>query len=141
MKVSIIGAGYVGLVTGACLAEVGNEVLCLDLNASKIGTLNEGGVPIYEPGLAELIRRNRTAGSMAFSTDIERTTAFGSVQMIAVGTPPDEDGSADLSHVLAAARSIPRAKPIKQDRRGVFLRHLGGAQGGSVCAGPAGRAG
>jgi UDPglucose 6-dehydrogenase len=108
LKVSIIGAGYVGLVTGACLAEVGNDVLCLDLDASKIATLNEGGVPIYEPGLAELIGRNRAAGRIAFTTDIGRTTAFGTVQMIAVGTPPDEDGSADLSHVLAAARSIGR---------------------------------
>ena len=108
MKISIIGAGYVGLVTGACLAEVGNDVLCLDLDASKIKTLNEGGVPIYEPGLQEVIRRNRAAGRIAFTTDTERATAFGSVQMIAVGTPPDEDGSADLSHVLAAARSIGR---------------------------------
>ena len=108
MKVSIIGAGYVGLVTGACLAEVGNDVLCIDLDASKVDTLNEGGVPIYEPGLAELIRRNRAAGRIAFTADIGRATAFGAVQMIAVGTPPDEDGSADLSHVLAAARSIGR---------------------------------
>jgi UDPglucose 6-dehydrogenase len=108
LKISIIGAGYVGLVTGACLAEVGNDVLCLDLDSSKISTLNEGGVPIYEPGLQELIRRNRAAGRIAFTTDVERATAFGTVQMIAVGTPPDEDGSADLSHVLAAARSIGR---------------------------------
>ena len=108
MKISIIGTGYVGLVTGACLAEVGNEVLCLDLDAKKIDLLNEGGVPIYEPGLQELIRRNRAAGRIAFTTDVKRATEFGSVQMIAVGTPPDEDGSADLSHVLAAARSIGR---------------------------------
>jgi UDPglucose 6-dehydrogenase len=96
------------LVTGACLAEVGNDVLCLDLDARKIDLLNEGGVPIYEPGLQELVRRNRAAGRIAFTTDVERATAFGTVQMIAVGTPPDEDGSADLSHVLAAARSIGR---------------------------------
>ena len=108
MKISIIGTGYVGLVTGACLAEVGNDVLCVDLDAKKIDLLNDGGVPIYEPGLQEFIRRNRAAGRIAFTTDIERATAFGSVQMIAVGTPPDEDGSADLSHVLAAARSIGR---------------------------------
>jgi UDPglucose 6-dehydrogenase len=108
LKVSIVGAGYVGLVTGACLAEVGNDVLCLDLDASKIAKLNEGGVPIYEPGLAEMIGRNRAAGRIAFTTDIERATAFGTVQMIAVGTPPDEDGSADLSHVLTAARAIGR---------------------------------
>jgi UDPglucose 6-dehydrogenase len=96
------------LVTGACLAEVGNDVLCLDLDARKIDLLNEGGVPIYEPGLQELLRRNRAAGRIAFTTDVERATAFGTAQMIAVGTPPDEDGSADLSHVLAAARSIGR---------------------------------
>ena len=108
MKIAIIGAGYVGLVTGACLAEVGNDVLCLDLDESRINLLNEGGVPIYEPGLQELIRRNRAAGRIAFTTDAARATAFGTLQMIAVGTPPGEDGSADLSHVLAAARSIGR---------------------------------
>jgi UDPglucose 6-dehydrogenase len=108
LKITIIGTGYVGLVTGACLAEVGNDVLCLDLDASKIATLNEGGVPIYEPGLQELIRRNRAAGRIAFTTDVGRATGFGAVQIIAVGTPPGEDGSADLTHVLAAARSIGR---------------------------------
>lgn len=106
MKITIIGTGYVGLVTGACLAEVGNNVLCLDLDASKINLLNEGGVPIYEPGLQSLIQRNRAAGRIAFTTDVAWATEFGSVQMIAVGTPPGEDGSADLSHVLAAARSL-----------------------------------
>ena len=108
MKVTVIGTGYVGLVTGACLAEVGNDVLCVDVDASKIKTLNEGGVPIYEPGLQELIARNRAAGRIAFTTDVERATGFGVVQMIAVGTPPGEDGSADLSHVIAAARTIGR---------------------------------
>jgi len=108
LKVTIIGTGYVGLVTGACLAEVGNDVLCLDLDASKIKTLNEGGVPIYEPGLQELIARNRAAGRIAFTTNPEQATGFGAVQMIAVGTPPDEDGSADLSHVLSAARTVGR---------------------------------
>ncbi|OGA18680.1 MAG: UDP-glucose 6-dehydrogenase [Betaproteobacteria bacterium RIFCSPLOWO2_12_FULL_63_13] len=108
MKVTIIGTGYVGLVTGACLAEVGNDVLCFDVDAAKIKVLNEGGVPIYEPGLQELIGRNRAAGRIAFATDPERATGFGAVQMIAVGTPPGEDGSADLSHVLAAARTIGR---------------------------------
>ena len=106
MKITIIGTGYVGLVTGACLAEVGNDVLCLDLDASKIKLLHEGGVPIYEPGLQSLIQRNRAAGRIAFTTDVAWAIEFGSVQMIAVGTPPGEDGSADLSHVLAAARSI-----------------------------------
>jgi len=108
LKVTIIGTGYVGLVTGACLAEVGNDVLCFDVDAAKIKVLNEGGVPIYEPGLQELIGRNRAAGRIAFATDPERATGFGAVQMIAVGTPPGEDGSADLSHVLAAARTIGR---------------------------------
>ncbi len=108
MKITIIGSGYVGLVTGACLAEVGNDVLCMDLDPAKIGMLNAGGVPIHEPGLKEMIGRNRDAGRIAFTTDPERATAFGTVQMIAVGTPPEEDGSADLSHVLAAARTIGR---------------------------------
>jgi len=108
LKITIIGSGYVGLVTGACLAEVGNDVLCMDLDPAKIGMLNAGGVPIHEPGLKEMIGRNRDAGRIAFTTDPERATAFGTVQMIAVGTPPEEDGSADLSHVLAAARTIGR---------------------------------
>ena len=108
MKITIVGSGYVGLVTGACLAEVGNDVLCMDLDPAKIGMLNAGGVPIHEPGLKEMIARNRDAGRIAFTTDPARATAFGAVQMIAVGTPPDEDGSADLSHVLAAARTIGR---------------------------------
>jgi len=108
LKITIVGSGYVGLVTGACLAEVGNDVLCMDLDPAKIGMLNAGGVPIHEPGLKEMIARNRDAGRIAFTTDPARATAFGTVQMIAVGTPPDEDGSADLSHVLAAARTIGR---------------------------------
>jgi UDPglucose 6-dehydrogenase len=108
MKITIIGSGYVGLVTGACLAEAGNHVLCMDLDEAKIAMLNAGGVPIYEPGLKEMILRNREAGRIAFTTDAERAVAFGSVQIIAVGTPPEEDGSADLSHVLAAARTIGR---------------------------------
>lgn len=108
MKITIIGAGYVGLVSGACFADVGNEVLCLDLDEGKIRTLREGGIPIYEPGLAEVVRRNQAAKRLSFTTDVERAVGFGVVQCIAVGTPPDEDGSADLKHVLAAARSIGR---------------------------------
>ena len=108
MKISIIGTGYVGLVTGACLAEVGNDVLCLDLDQAKIRLLNEGGLPIYEPGLKELVQRNSAAGRLRFTADVEASVAFGAIQFIAVGTPPDEDGSADLRHVLAAARSIGR---------------------------------
>ena len=108
MKVTIVGSGYVGLVTGACLAEVGNHVLCLDVDAKKIEILNSGGIPIHEPGLLEMVRRNRASGRIAFTTDVERAVAHGEIQFIAVGTPPDEDGSADLQYVTAAARSIGR---------------------------------
>jgi UDPglucose 6-dehydrogenase len=108
MKVTVIGSGYVGLVTGACLAELGNQVFCLDLDQKKINLLNSGGVPIYESGLEEMIARNRAAGRIQFSTDIEAAVAHGDIQYIAVGTPPDEDGSADLQYVLSAARNIGR---------------------------------
>jgi UDPglucose 6-dehydrogenase len=108
MKISIVGTGYVGLVSGTCLADVGNDVLCLDLDPAKIRILEEGGIPIYEPGLQEMVRRNVAAGRLHFTTDIEKAVRHGSVQFIAVGTPPDEDGSADLQYVLAAARSIGR---------------------------------
>ena len=108
MKVTIIGSGYVGLVTGACLAEQGNNVFCLDLDPKKIEILNSGGVPIYEPGLKEMIERNRAAGRLQFSTDVAASVAHGDIQFIAVGTPPDEDGSADLQYVVAAARNIGR---------------------------------
>ena len=108
MKVTVIGTGYVGLVTGACLAEVGNEVFCLDLDQRKIEQLEAGRIPIYEPGLEELVRRNRSAGRLTFSTDIAASVRHGEIQFIAVGTPAGEDGSADLSHVLAAARNIGR---------------------------------
>ena len=104
----MVGSGYVGLVTGACLAELGNQVFCLDLDQKKIDLLNSGGVPIYEPGLEELIACNRVAGRLQFSTDVAAAVAFGDIQYIAVGTPPDEDGSADLQYVLAAARNIGR---------------------------------
>jgi UDPglucose 6-dehydrogenase len=108
MKISIIGTGYVGLVSGACLAEVGNDVLCLDLNPEKIRILQSGGIPIHEPGLQDMVRRNVAAGRLHFTTDVAESVAFGKVQFIAVGTPPDEDGSADLQHVVAAARAIGR---------------------------------
>jgi len=104
----MVGTGYVGLVTGACFAEVGNEVLCLDLDREKIRTLESGGIPIYEPGLAEVVKRNVAAGRLHFTTDVEHAVSFGTVQCIAVGTPPGEDGSADLQHVVAAARNIGR---------------------------------
>ncbi len=108
MKITIVGTGYVGLVSGACFAEVGNEVLCLDVDAAKIRTLEAGGIPIYEPGLLEVVKRNRAAGRLRFTTDLEQAVRFGTVQCIAVGTPPGEDGSADLQHVLEAARNIGR---------------------------------
>jgi len=108
LKVTIIGSGYVGLVTGACLAEQGNNVFCVDVDSKKIEILNSGGVPIYEPGLKEMIERNRAAGRLQFSTDIAASVAHGEIQFIAVGTPPDEDGSADLKYVVAAARNIGR---------------------------------
>ena len=108
MKVTIIGSGYIGLVTGACLAEQGNNVFCVDVDPKKIAILNSGGVPIYEPGLKEMIERNRAAGRLQFSTDIAASVAHGEIQFIAVGTPPDEDGSADLQYVVAAARNIGR---------------------------------
>ena len=106
MKITVIGTGYVGLVTGTCLAEGGNRVLCLDLDATKIKILNEGGIPIHEPGLLEMVQRNVAAGRLCFTSSVEESTAFSQVQFIAVGTPPDEDGSADLQYVTAAARSI-----------------------------------
>jgi UDPglucose 6-dehydrogenase len=108
MNITVIGSGYVGLVTGACLAELGNKVFCLDLDARKIDMLNSGGVPIYEPGLKEIIDRNRAAGRLNFSTDVAASVAHGDIQFIAVGTPPGEDGSADLQYVVAAARNIGR---------------------------------
>jgi UDPglucose 6-dehydrogenase len=104
----MVGTGYVGLVTGACFAEVGNDVLCLDTDEKKIRTLEGGGIPIYEPGLSEVVKRNVAAGRLHFTTDIARAVSFGTVQCIAVGTPPGEDGSADLKHVVAAARNVGR---------------------------------
>ena len=108
MKITVIGTGYVGLVSGTCLAEVGNEVLCLDLDPKKIETLKAGGIPIYEPGLEDMVKRNVAAGRLSFTTNVEESVAFGQIQFIAVGTPPDEDGSADLQYVVAAARNIGR---------------------------------
>jgi UDPglucose 6-dehydrogenase len=108
MKITIIGTGYVGLVTGTCLAEVGNDVLCLDLDERKINMLKEGGIPIYEPGLEDMVKRNAAAGRLSFTTNVEEAVAHGTIQFIAVGTPPDEDGSADLKYVVAAARNIGR---------------------------------
>lgn len=106
MKITVIGTGYVGLVTGACLAEMGNHVVCLDLDARRIASLNQGQMPIHEPGLLDVVLRNARAGRLEFTTDTDHAVAHGLLQFIAVGTPPSEDGSADLQHVLAAARAI-----------------------------------
>ena len=106
MKITMIGTGYVGLVSGACLAEVGNDVLCFDVDQRKIDILESGSIPIHEPGLLEMVERNRAAGRLQFTTDVVKSVAWGQAQFIAVGTPPDEDGSADLKHVVAAARAI-----------------------------------
>jgi len=106
MKITIFGSGYVGLVTGACLADAGNSVVCVDVDPRKIERLNQGDVPIHEPGLDELIETNRAKGRLRFTTDAAEGVAHGLFQMIAVGTPPDEDGSADLQYVLAVARTI-----------------------------------
>lgn len=106
MKVTVVGTGYVGLVTGTCLAEMGNSVMCLDVDPRKIEILKSGGIPIYEPGLEAMVKRNVEAGRLHFTTNIEDSVEFGTIQFIAVGTPPDEDGSADLQYVVAAARNI-----------------------------------
>ena len=106
MRLSIFGSGYVGLVTGACMAEMGNHVVCYDIDDDKIARLNTGEIPIYEPGLEAYVERNVEAGRLEFTTDVKKSVDHGLFQFIAVGTPPDEDGSADLKHVLAVARSI-----------------------------------
>ncbi len=106
MKITIFGSGYVGLVTGACLAEVGNDVLCIDIDAAKIDMLKTGRIPIFEPGLTDMVTHNLKSGRIDFTTDIAAGVAHGLFQFVAVGTPPDENGSADLQHVLAVARGI-----------------------------------
>ncbi len=108
MKISIFGTGYVGLVTGACLADVGHKVLCMDLDAGKIARLRQGEIPIWEPGLDAIVRRNMAEGRLTFSTDTAEAVAHADIQFIAVGTPPGEDGSADLQYVLAVADGIAR---------------------------------
>ena len=108
MNITIIGTGYVGLVAGACLADVGNHVLCVDLDENKIAALNADRISIFEPGLDSVVKRNREAAKLSFSTDLVASVAHAELQIIAVGTPPGEDGSADLQHVLAAARNIGR---------------------------------
>ena len=106
MKITIYGAGYVGLVSGSCLADVGNEVLCVDVNAERVAALNEGEIPIFEPGLSGVIKRNLESGRLRFTTDAAEAVAHGELQFVAVGTPPAADGSADLKYVLEVARTI-----------------------------------
>lgn len=108
MKVTVIGSGYVGLVSGACLSEMGNDVVCMDLDERKIALLQDGKIPIHEPGLQDMVLRNVSAGRLHFTTDVAASVQHGTMQFIGVGTPPDDDGSADLQYVLAAARSIGR---------------------------------
>ena len=108
MKITVVGTGYVGLVTGTCLSEVGNDVICFDTDTAKIAMLERGVIPIYEPGLQDMVKRNVQAGRLHFTSDIARATQFGTIQFIAVGTPPGEDGSADMQYVLCAARNIGR---------------------------------
>jgi UDPglucose 6-dehydrogenase len=106
MRLTIFGSGYVGLVTGVCFAEVGNHVLCVDVDERKVEMLKRGESPIYEPGLDELLKKNIAAGRLTFTTSAEEGVKHGLFQFIAVGTPPDEDGSADMRYVLAVAESI-----------------------------------
>lgn len=106
MKITVFGSGYVGLVTGACLADVGHSVVCVDVDKGKIERLNNGIIPIYEPGLQELIVNNTKAGRLVFTTNAQAAVEHGLLQFIAVGTPPDEDGKADLQYVLTVARTI-----------------------------------
>ena len=108
MKVTIYGAGYVGLVTGACLSDVGNDVLCVETNEDRVAALNRGEIPIYEPGLSKIITKNCEAGRLRFTTDPAEAVAHGALQFVAVGTPPAEDGSADLKYVLEVAQTIGR---------------------------------
>lgn len=108
MKITVIGTGYVGLVTGTCLSEVGNDVICFDTDSAKIAALKQGVLQIWEPGPDEMVARNVKAGRLHFTDDIEQATHFGTVQFIAVGTPQGEDGAADVQCVEAAARNIGR---------------------------------
>src|SRR5687767_15209199 len=109
MKISVVGTGYVGLVAGACFAESGSDVICVDKDDAKVRMLKRGKMPIYEPGLEELVRRNRAEGRLAFTTNLPKSVRDSSVIFIAVGTPQGEDGSADLRHVLGVAGEIAKA--------------------------------
>ena len=109
MRITVVGSGYVGLTTGACLAETGNDVICVDILEEKVEALNRGRIPFFEPGLDALVRQNLEEGRLAFTTDLVRAVRDSRIVFIAVGTPPEEDGSADLRYVLSAARDIGRA--------------------------------
>src|SRR5262245_45587770 len=109
MKIAVVGTGYVGLVVGACLAESGNDVICVDKDEAKVRMLKRGKVPIYEPGLEEIVRRNKSEGRLTFTTELPRAVRASQIVFIAVGTPQGEDGSADLQHVMAVARDVARA--------------------------------
>ena len=111
MQIAVVGTGYVGLVAGACLAETGNDVVCADIDAGKVARLNGGEIPIYEPGLEPLVERNLREGRLRFTTEVAAAVAEAEVIFIAVGTPPGEDGSADLQHVLAVAETVGRSMP------------------------------
>ena len=122
MKIAVVGSGYVGLMAGACLAESGNDVICADIDQGKIDGLNRGEIPIFEPGLEPLIESNLEAARLSFSTDVPEAVRASEIVFIAVGTPPDEDGSADLQHVLAVARTIGESmngEKIRKLQRGV----------------------
>ena len=109
MRVAVVGTGYVGLVAGACFAESGNDVVCVDSNQTKVRLLRRGKIPIYEPGLEELVHRNRAEGRLVFTTTLAKAVRDSAVVFIAVGTPQGEDGSADLQHVLGVAGEVARA--------------------------------
>ena len=118
MRLTIHGTGYVGLVTGACMAEVGNDVVCVDVDEDKVARLNAGEIPIYEPGLEAIVRRNHEAGRLTFTTDIAEGVSHGLFQFIAVGTPPDEDGSADLQACAGRGAKHRHRHGRIQDHRG-----------------------
>ena len=128
MKIAVVGTGYVGLVVGACLAENGNDVICVDKDVAKIDMLDAGRMPIYEPGLEEMVRRNHAEERLTFTTDLPAAVQESDIVFIAVGTPQGEDGSADLQHVLGVARDIGRA--IEQVHRGRRQEHGSGGHGG-----------
>ena len=130
MQITVVGTGYVGLVVGACLAETGNDVVCADIDAGKIARLNAGEIPIYEPGLEPLVARNLEEGRLSFTTDVAAAVRDAEIIFIAVGTPPGEDGSADLQHVLAVQRPWDARDPVQQllVEQEILSQRLAGAE-------------